>query len=336
MQNFSLLIVDWYRQNKRVLPWRSSKDPYKIWLSEIILQQTRIDQGTAYYHKFTEHYPTVNELATASEQDILNDWQGLGYYSRARNLHHSAKMVIDEFGGQFPDNYHDILKLKGVGKYTAAAIASFAFGESKAVVDGNVYRFLSRLFNIHTPIDSGKGQKEFQQVADELISDQNPGDHNQAMMELGATICTPTQPRCIDCPVNMFCEARLKDTINLLPVKSKKTKVRDRFFHFLIFNDGDTTVIEQRTEKDIWQHLYQFPLIETTSSELPELSDFNLRMSSEQIVHKLSHQNIHAIFHTIDGIPETLKTGQLRIKKEEIQEYPLPRIIDRHLEKNAL
>lgn len=336
MQNFSLLIVDWYRQNKRALPWRSTKDPYKIWLSEIILQQTRVEQGTAYYHKFTAHYPTVIDLANASEQAVLNDWQGLGYYSRARNLHHSAKIIATTYGGTFPDTYNEILALKGVGKYTAAAIASFAFNEPKAVVDGNVYRFLSRVFNIYTPIDSNKGQKEFQMVADELISELHPGDHNQAMMELGAVICTPTQPKCMECPVNMFCEARLKDTIDQLPVKSKKTKVRDRYFHYLIYTEKEHTLIEQRTAKDIWQHLYQFPLLETTSNELPDLNISTLRYSSEQIIHKLSHQNIHAVFHVLNGLPKKLDPGQKRIKISDIQDYPLPRIIDRYLEKNTL
>jgi len=334
MSNFSLLIIDWYRQNKRELPWRNTKDPYKIWLSEIILQQTRVEQGRSYYEKFIRNYPTVTDLANASEHDVLNDWQGLGYYSRARNLHFSAKYVRDELGGRFPDTYNEIIKLKGVGKYTAAAIASFAFGQPTAVVDGNVYRFLSRVFDIKTPIDSSKGQKEFQELADALISDQNPADHNQAMMEIGAMICTPHQPKCLFCPVNDMCEAQKNGTLQDRPVKTKKTKVRNRYFHYLIYRKEDKTILEQRTNKDIWQNLYQFPLIES------EAADMNLSIpdsihASEVIVHKLSHQHIHTVFHIIDGFPEKKIEGTIEIKLSNIQDYPLPRIIDRYLEKNT-
>lgn len=336
MQNFSLLILDWYRQNRRNLPWRSTNDPYKIWLSEIILQQTRVEQGTAYYQKFIKHYPTVKDLAEASEQEVLNDWQGLGYYSRARNLHFSAKMIIDERNGQFPETYEDIIQLKGVGKYTAAAIASFAFGETKAVVDGNVYRFLSRVFNNPTPIDSTQGQKEFQLLADELISSKNPGDHNQAMMEIGATVCTPTQPSCETCPVNILCEARAKNTIKDLPVKSKKTKVRNRHFHFIIYSGHNATILEQRIAKDIWQNLYQFPMIETEDAKTPRVGQVSIKHSSEQVIHKLSHQHIYATFHHANGLPKKLGENQIRIPIEDIQDYPLPRIIDRYLEKKKL
>lgn len=334
MQNFSLLITNWYRQNKRELPWRSISDPYKIWLSEIILQQTRVEQGRSYYEKFVEHYPTVIDLANASEQDVLNDWQGLGYYSRARNLHFSAKYIRDELNGQFPQSYNEIIKLKGVGKYTAAAIASFAFNEPKAVVDGNVYRFLSRAFNMDVPIDSTKGQKDFQILADSLISEQHPADHNQAMMEIGAMVCTPTQPQCMFCPVSEICEARAKGTHLELPVKSKKTKVRNRYFHYLIYNNSGKTLIEQRTEKGIWQQLYQFPLVETTSEKWADVPD-NCKHISETVIHKLSHQHIHAKFYSIDGFPKKIEKQWLEIETGNIQDYPLPRIIDRYLEKHT-
>ncbi|MCR9172159.1 MAG: A/G-specific adenine glycosylase [bacterium] len=334
MQNFSLLITEWYRQNKRELPWRSVSDPYTIWLSEIILQQTRVEQGRAYFQKFVDHYPTVIDLANASEQDVLNDWQGLGYYSRARNLHASAKYIRDELNGVFPQTYDEIIKLKGVGKYTAAAIASFAFNEPKAVVDGNVYRFLSRVFNMDTPIDSTKGQKDFQLLADSLISKENPADHNQAMMEIGAMVCTPTQPKCLFCPVSELCEAREKGTYLDLPVKSKKTKVSNRYFHYLIFNESGKTIIEQRTEKGIWQKLYQFPLVETTTKKWTEIPK-NCVHVSDEIVHKLSHQHIHAKFYTIDGFPEKLEDRFVTISSEDIQDFPLPRIIDRYLEKHT-
>lgn len=336
MHNFSLLIIDWYRQNKRSLPWRLTSDPYKIWLSEIILQQTRVDQGMAYYEKFTKNYPNVDELANASEQNILNDWQGLGYYSRARNLHFSAKLIQSEYASEFPNTYDEILKLKGVGKYTAAAIASFAFNEKKAVVDGNVYRFLSRTFNIDTPIDSTVGQKEFQFLADELISEKNPADHNQAMMEIGALICTPNQPNCLECPVAELCEARLKNKINDLPVKSKKTKVRNRYFHFQIFLSENQTILEQRTQKDIWQQMYQFPLFESESIHNEPITNLNKVSKSEPIIHKLSHQHIHAVFHIYDGIPKNRGKNQYKISISEIQDYPLPRIIDRYLDENSL
>lgn len=334
MQNFSLLIIDWYRQNGRSLPWRSTNDPYKIWLSEIILQQTRVEQGKSYYQKFIQHYPTVLDLANASEQDILNDWQGLGYYSRARNLHFSAKFIRDELHGRFPDNYQDIIQLKGVGKYTAAAIASFAFHEPKAVVDGNVYRFLSRAFNLQTPIDSSQGQKDFQELADSLLSTKHPADHNQAIMEIGALICTPTSPKCLICPIVDLCEGRIKGTHLQLPVKTKKTKVRNRYFHYFIYLENGATLIEKRTKKDIWQHLYQFPLVETSQPKLSEKVDNEIKVS-EVIIHKLSHQHIHAVFHTILGFPQERDKKTVIIATEDIQDYPLPRIIDRYLEKNT-
>ncbi|XOV68890.1 MAG: A/G-specific adenine glycosylase [Fluviicola sp.] len=334
MHNFSLLITKWYRQNKRNLPWRSVSDPYKIWLSEIILQQTRVEQGRTYYEKFVDHYPTVLDLANATEQAVLNDWQGLGYYSRARNLHYSAKYIRDELNGVFPKTYDEIIKLKGVGKYTAAAIASFAFNEPKAVVDGNVYRFLSRAFDVQTPIDSTKGQKDFQMLADSLISKENPADHNQAMMEIGALICTPTNPQCLFCPIAEICESRANGTHLDLPVKEKKTKVRNRFFHYLIYNQTGNTIIEQRTEKGIWQKLYQFPLVETESENWKDIPK-NCINISETVVHKLSHQHIHAKFYTIDGIPENLEERFVVVHTNDIQDYPLPRIIDRYLEKHT-
>ena len=334
MQKFSLLITEWYRQNKRELPWRSVSDPYKIWLSEIILQQTRVEQGRSYYQKFVDHYLTATDLANASEQDVLNDWQGLGYYSRARNLHFSAKYIRDELNGVFPQTYDEIIKLKGVGKYTAAAIASFAFNEPKAVVDGNVYRFLSRAFNVDTPIDSTKGQKDFQILADSLIPKDNPADHNQAMMEIGALVCTPTSPQCMFCPVTEICESRVKGTQLDLPVKSKKTKVRNRYFHYLIYTEYGKTLIEQRTEKGIWQQLYQFPLIET-ESEKWDAAPKNYITVSETVVHKLSHQHIHAKFYTLQGFPKKMETGFVTINTADIQDYPLPRIIDRYLEKHT-
>lgn len=334
MANFHLLIGEWYRLNNRALPWRETNNPYFIWLSEIIMQQTRIEQGTNYYLKFIDAYPTVQDLALASEEDVLNNWQGLGYYSRARNLHFSAKYISNDLNGQFPSTYNDILLLKGVGTYTAAAIASFAFNERQAVVDGNVYRFISRLFDVPTPIDSTQGKKEFQILADRLIENADPGLHNQAMMEMGSLICAP-KPKCEECPVQIHCLALKNDTINERPIKSKKTKVRDRFFHYLVYSFDHKTIITKRTEKGIWQNMYEFPLIETDSTKIPiEIEDLVV-FSSEVHKHILSHQRIFAVFHHFKNAPKTLQKNHLEIRKDEIQNYPLPRIIDRYLEDTA-
>ena len=336
MSNFSLSIRNWYRQNKRDLPWRETSDPYFIWLSEIIMQQTRVEQGLRYYLKFTSNYPTIDDLAKAEEEDILNDWQGLGYYSRARNLHFSAKQIMLEFNGQFPEAHNDILQLKGVGTYTASAISSFAFGECKAVVDGNVYRLLSRVFNIDFPIDSSKGQKYFQELANELIPNEHPGEHNQAIMEMGALVCTPSNPNCDNCPVESICLSRTNNTINLRPVKSKKTKVKHRFFHFLVFNNGNSIILEKRLEKDIWQNMYQFPLVETDKNSTQEEKKHweDQTFESEPITHILSHQKILAVFHHLDTSHTEVKSHNVIVRKTKIQDYPLPRLIDKYIEDN--
>jgi len=333
MTDFSLLIQDWYRLNKRDLPWRRTKNAYHIWLSEIIMQQTRVQQGTSYYLKFVKEFPTVNDLANADEQKILNLWQGLGYYSRARNLHFSSKRIRDNFNGEFPTDHKDILSLKGVGKYTAAAISSFAFNENKAVVDGNVYRLLSRVFDISTPIDSSQGQKLFQELADGLIDNCAPGEHNQAIMELGALICTPKLAKCNECPLFVKCLSHANDTIYSRPVKEKKIKVKKRYFHFLIFKNKKHIYIEQRTEKDIWQNLYQFPMVET--NEEITVSEKKIwrkqQFESSEIVHILSHQKIHAIFHHIDSIPSIEHGKWKKILISELNDYPIPRLIDKYL-----
>lgn len=338
MADFNLSIKDWYRQNKRDLPWRHTTDPFHIWLSEIILQQTRVDQGLSYYNKFTDAFQNVNELADAEEQQILNLWQGLGYYSRARNLHAAAKYIQQELEGTFPDSYTKLLELKGVGQYTAAAIASFAFKEPVAVVDGNVFRVLSRYFDIDLPIDSSKGKKFFQDLAQELIDESEPDTFNQAIMEFGAIQCTPSNPSCDTCPLESGCLSRKNNTIKERPVKSKKTAVRDRFFHFLIYKEMNEILLMQRTEKDIWQNLWQFPLIETdpTSSDLniTELKGFTPAKVSDEILHILSHQRIHARFYHIMGIPEDIPSAWRRIKIDELQDFPLPRLIDRYLNNN--
>jgi len=340
MVDFHLLIGIWYRLNKRELPWRKTNDPYLIWLSEIILQQTRVVQGLSYYLKFTHNYPTVFDLANASEQDVLNDWQGLGYYSRARNLHATAKVIASEYNGVFPKTFLEIKKLKGIGDYTAAAISSFAFNLPHAVVDGNVYRVLSRVFNIDLPIDSIEGKKHFAQLAKELLPNHDAAIHNQAIMEMGAIQCLPTNPLCDSCPLLEKCLSyHLKNT-HERPVKVKKTKTRDRFFHFLIFQKDNQVFLEKRESKDIWKHLFQFPLIETseelTTNDIKKIifEKFELMpiFQSEKVVHILSHQKINARFYFFDCFPPNLPSTFIRIKKKDIQDFPLPRLIDRFLE----
>ncbi|MBL4723936.1 MAG: A/G-specific adenine glycosylase, partial [Lutibacter sp.] len=276
--NLSNQLILWYLSNKRDLPWRSTRNPYHIWLSEIILQQTRVDQGMAYYLKFIKVFPTVNDLAAASEEQVLKLWQGLGYYSRARNLHFSAKYVVEQLSGVFPSTYDEILKLKGVGDYTASAIASFCFNEVAAVVDGNVYRVLSRYFGISTPINSTKGIKEFKLLAQELIDVKDPGTHNQAIMEFGARMCKPQNPDCISCPLNESCVAVSEKSIKNLPVKVKKIKIKQRFFNYLVIQTKDKKTKIGKRENGIWKNLYEFPLIETSKeineNDLIEHKDF--------------------------------------------------------------
>lgn len=335
--DFPLLIIDWYRLNKRDLPWRETRDPYLIWISEIILQQTRVDQGIAYYLKFAKNYPSVFDLASASEQSVLNDWQGLGYYSRARNLHASAKYIVNELNGVFPGSFDEVKKLKGVGPYTAAAISSFSFGESVAVVDGNVYRVLSRFYNIDAAIDSSRGIKLFQELADSILPSKLSSEYNQAIMEFGALQCVPVNPKCDVCPLQDGCMSFSVGLVSERPIKEKKTKITKRYFHYLIFDDNYSVVLEKRTSKDIWLHLYQFPLIE--SEELVPEEDvlnsiFNVynvypvKISKER-KHVLSHQHIHAKFYHFNSIPLSLLDSA--VEKKTISEYPFPRLIDRYL-----
>jgi A/G-specific adenine glycosylase len=339
MTDFHLLIKDWYRLNKRDLPWRKTTDPYQIWLSEIILQQTRVDQGLSYYQKFTETYPTIHDLAMANEDDVLRNWQGLGYYSRARNMHTTSKEIVEKLNGEFPKNYNEIRELKGIGDYTAAAISSFAFNLPHAVVDGNVYRVLSRVFNIDTPIDSTEGKKQFSSLAEELIDERFPAIHNQAIMELGALVCTPKNPNCSTCPLNSKCLARAEKTIEFRPLKSKKTKVRNRYFHFLIFETPHEVVIEKRKNKDIWQHLFQFPLLESESELTPDAIEKSVGLtpskSAEPIIHLLSHQRISARFHHFNTIPESFRMENKVVPKSKLSKFALPRLIDRYLEDNG-
>ncbi len=309
---FSKTLITWYLQNKRDLPWRGIKDPYFIWLSEIILQQTRVAQGTPYYYAFTETFPTIQDLAKADEETVLKLWQGLGYYSRARNLHAAAKYVVSELGGVFPSTFSEILKLKGVGDYTASAIASICFNEPTAVVDGNVYRVLARYFGIHTPINTTAGSKEFKIIAQKLLDPSQSNSHNQAMMEFGARHCMPKNPDCASCVFKEGCVAFGNDIVSVLPVKLKKTKVRQRYFNFLVpLTESKMTLLLQRKGKGIWQNLYQFPLVETSKevNETGLLHEAHFRSATENwdidsislynqtaVIHKLSHQHLYTRF----------------------------------------
>ncbi|MBL4592185.1 MAG: A/G-specific adenine glycosylase [Flavobacteriales bacterium] len=337
---FSNKLINWYHQNKRDLPWRNSTDPYQIWLSEIILQQTRVDQGLSYFNKFIEHHPTIDSLAKSPEKDVLKLWQGLGYYSRARNLHFTAKFITDEYNGVFPKEYNDILALKGVGEYTAAAISSFAFNLPYPVIDGNVYRVLSRIFGIENPIDSTEGKKVFKKLAAELIDEKNPATYNQAIMEFGALQCTPKKPKCEDCPFRLECYAFENNIINELPKKDKKIKQRNRYFNYLVVTDGNDIYMNERREKDIWIGLFDFPLLETTSpissfddiKEAFESFDLSLIDKYEGQKHILSHQKIYAKFWLASS-NNIIKMAEkyTKIPLKEIDNYPVPKLIENYL-----
>jgi A/G-specific adenine glycosylase len=334
---FSNTLIYWYLQNNRELPWRKSKNPYFIWLSEIMLQQTRVAQGLAYYLKFTTSFPTVFDLAKADESTVLKMWQGLGYYSRARNLHFSAKQISKELNGVFPSTYEEIIKLKGIGDYTASAISSICFNEPTAVVDGNVYRVLSRYFGINTPTNSTSGIKEFKALAQTLIDTSQPGTYNQALMDFGALHCKPQNPLCETCPFSDSCVAFEKKLTKELPVKEKKIKVRKRYFNFLVIKtDAHKTILTERKGKGIWQGLYQFPLIENTETisekEIISSKEFNNLFPAEttislfnkkEIVHKLSHQHLYTQFWIVET--KTLKNAN--ISWEKIQDFPVPVLI---------
>ncbi len=340
---FHHTILKWYSENKRELPWRNTKDAYKIWISEIMLQQTKVDSVMGYYQRFLDHFPTVNHLADADEKSVLRLWQGLGYYSRARNLHHAAKTIQQEYNGVFPNNYKAILALKGIGTYTAAAISAFAYNLPYAVLDGNVFRVLSRYYGIDTPIDTNKGKQLFQQVATDTMETATPEIYNQAIIEFGALQCTPKQPKCDTCPVNINCVALKEDTIFQLPVKEKKLKIKNRYFYYIIIRDDNGIVLNQRTQKDIWQNMYEYPLIETNKvTDLNKITSskawtdlFNgtkttITKQNDIMVHKLTHQNIHITFIEVE-IEDSLKQPLQFISYDEVNNYPLPKPIETHL-----
>lgn len=342
----SHILIGWYNENKRSLPWRDTVDPYIIWISEIILQQTRVDQGYAYFNRFIEKYPTVDLLANAKEDEVLKLWQGLGYYSRARNLHATAKMIMDQFNGVFPSDYKEVLGLKGVGEYTAAAIVSFAYNHPYAVVDGNVYRVLSRIFAIEDPIDSGRGKRLFAELALSLLDDANPGLHNQAIMEFGALQCVPVSPDCGNCPASSMCMAYARNKVSSYPVKEGKQKTRNRYFHYFDIRNGDSMFLHKRTANDIWQNLYEFPLLETKDDiSLEKLSSDegfkelflegkNIQIKHIfQMKHVLSHQIIYATFYRVEADSISLGDDYIKIKVNDIDDFPVSRLVHKYLEK---
>ena len=340
-------LINWYEENRRDLPWRNNPSPYEVWISEVILQQTRVNQGMDYYLRFTKKWPTVNDLAQASEEEVLKMWQGLGYYSRARNLHHCARQVMEEYGGQFPADFEKLKQLKGIGDYTAAAIASIAYNLPHAVVDGNVYRVLARLYDIDTPINISEGQKLFAQLANELLNREQPGLHNQAVMEFGALHCTPKNPNCLLCPLQAQCLAFAHQTVMLRPVKLAKTKVTTRYFNYLILKTNDSVYLHKRSGNDIWKNLYDFPCIESqkpmtveevvTSDaflQLIENNTFTIIKSSPVFTHKLTHRTLLAQFIEIKLEQELLQiqTKDLFLAHEtELGSFPIPRLIDLYL-----
>lgn len=348
MSLFSEILHNWYAANARDLPWRRTSDPYLIWLSEIILQQTRVDQGLDYYLRFVNRFPNLRSLAEADEDEVLRYWQGLGYYSRARNLHEAAKSM----NGKFPTLYNKVLALKGVGPYTAAAICSIAYGMPYAVVDGNVYRVISRYFGIETPIDSTEGKKEFAGWAQSLLDKDHPGEYNQAVMDFGAIQCTPAAPHCSTCPLATSCTAFVQNSVNLLPVKSHKTKMSARYFNYLMIRTDQTLWLHKRIQKDIWHNLYELPLIETSRQldalQLLKNEDFHrltasigsqVRLSHiDSVKHLLSHRVIYADFYLLDikESPIQLPADYFSVPIAQWKNYAMPQLVYRFLEKNAV
>ena len=339
-------IINWYKKNKRDLPWRNTSDPYFIWLSEIILQQTRVEQGLPYYHKFIAKYKTVKKLAEANDDDVMKLWQGLGYYNRASNMLKTAREIVENYQSVFPKTYEELIKLTGIGPYTAAAISSFAYNESRAVVDGNVSRVLSRIFAIEEPINSSKGKNLFEKIANEILDKKNPGLNNQAIMELGALVCKPRQPLCDNCPVRLNCEAFKKNSVQDFPQKIKKNKPRNRFVNYFYIEQNNTIYIIQRTEKQIWKGLFELPNFDTESSlnefEIINQIDFkNMFQKSEviqikktfSIKHQLTHQTIYANFFNLSSSKKIklINESYMLVDIGDINKYAVSRLFDKFL-----
>jgi len=341
-------LIEWYNVHRRILPWRGITDPYRIWISEIILQQTRVNQGLDYYNRFIERFPDVHSLASADEQEVLKYWQGLGYYSRARNLHATARIIETKFGGKFPENYETILSLRGIGEYTAAAIASMAFGAPYPVVDGNVFRFLSRLFAVDEPIDTGKGKKRFTELAGLILRPSQAGLFNQAMMEFGALQCIPVSPDCSACPFETQCATHASGKINDFPVKQNKTKIKTVYLYYFHIRSGNHIYLKKRKEKGIWQNLYEFPMIESETplewEELITTDDFkalfplaepaHFRLVLKNQKHVLTHRILYASFYEVEIEKTTQSLAKFTlVLPDNIDDYPIHRLMQIYLEK---
>jgi A/G-specific adenine glycosylase len=346
-KEFSKLLLQWHKNhNTRTMPWKGEKDAYKIWLSEIILQQTRVEQGLTYYNKFIIFYPNIQLLAAAKDDDVFKLWEGLGYYSRCRNLLHTAREIVKEYNGIFPTNHTKILQLKGIGSYTAAAITSFAYNQPFAVLDGNVYRVLSRVFAIDTAIDNKQGKDYFTQLSQELLDVKNPALYNQAIMDLGATVCKPQQPICDACPLQKMCKAYQQNNISKYPFKEKKLSVSTRWFYYLLFKHDNQILIQQRTAKDIWQNLHEFYLVEAQEHQditktlinkwLKENANytekFEIKSISKERQQKLTHRNIKGSFICIELSSQIEIENHFWVDKKDIGKYCFPRFINAYLE----
>lgn len=337
MSNFVNLLLQWFEENQRSLPWRNETSPYKIWISEVILQQTRVNQGWNYYLDFINHFPTLTALASASEDEVLKVWQGLGYYSRARHLHQAAQHIVKEHNGVFPNSYTEIRKLKGVGDYTAAAIASIAFQLPYPAVDGNVLRVICRYFGIFEDIMLTSTKNRVKEICQKLMKNHSPGDFNQALMDFGATHCTPANPACETCQFNQKCYAFIHEQTKILPIKIKKIKMKNRYFHFIFFVDkAHQTIIQQRKESDIWKNLYQFPLVETSSVKFSIANYLKTKgiattsppVRLKEVQQQLSHQTIFATFYLvpIENIEVVANEGKITTV-EELTNFPVPKMI---------
>jgi A/G-specific adenine glycosylase len=340
-------LTAWYKTQHRKLPWRTTKDPYRIWISEIILQQTRVEQGLPYYENFIKTFPDVKTLAMAPLQKVLKQWQGLGYYSRARNLHATAKILVKQFGGKFPSEYEQLRSLKGIGAYTAAAIASIAFNKPYAAVDGNVMRVLSRLFVIDAAVNSTAGKKIYQNKADELLNKKQPALHNQAMMELGAMVCKPAKPLCDACPLRLECAAHQTGTSHLFPVKVKKNLPSNMRMHYVLITDGESIILSKRSGKGIWKGLYEFPKVESAGKNGIPVKEIQKKLNGmgikkgemKDVVSNMKHALTHRIvwadctmIKVKDFRGMKLSGTEKMVRLKTLKRYPVPRLVEKLME----